>query len=273
MPTPVSTPEAAAQAALSTANVADSGLPGNQSGPGPSSSGSGQGPAPTFTPEQQAHINKIVSQRVNEVKNQYQGYDEATRKSQILDGLLRDPEFNAWLQTGSGGQQQMQMQNQQPQNPFGEIEDIQDLVKVLPQMIQQAVQPMLKPYEQMASNLQTMTKATAMNTELQRMSSTLDEQGNLRYPGLHDPMFRAEVERVISEGRAWKLDDAYALAGGDRRNRGADVPSSAFLLPGRMGGGGLGGQQAPRGPDFSNPPQFKRPEDALNFVTERLGIK
>ena len=262
MPEGIQTPAEAAQAAMA-------GTPGNQAGPGPAQSGPGQSQGQGLSQDQ---VNKIVSQRVNEEKAKYSGYDEATRKAQILDGLLKDPEFNAWLQ---GGQQGPQPQGQQMQNPYEDVDDVQSLMKVLPQMIQQAVQPMLKPYEQMANNLQTMTKVTAMNTELQRMSSTLDEAGNLRYPGLHDPMFRAEVERIIGESRAWKLDDAYALARNDRTARGTEVPSSAFLLPGRMGGGANFGNQGQgqQGPDFSNPPSFKRPEDALNYVADKYGMK
>ncbi len=246
---------------------AAAGTPGN---PGPGQSDAGQASGKTLTQEQ---VNKIVSQRVNEVKNQYAGYDDAVRKASILDGMLKDPDFVSWLNGGGKAQPDQQLDNQ----GFGldDVDDIPGLMKALPQIIAQTVTPMLKPFEQMAGNLQAATQATALSTELQRMSSTLDDQGNLRYPGLHEPMFRNEVEKIIKDGRAYKLDDAYALAGFDRKTNGKTIPDSAFLLQSRMGGGWGGQSQGQKSdkPDFSNAPKFKRPEDALAFVTEKFGLK
>jgi hypothetical protein len=267
------------------ANVVNAAM-GNQGGgavpgannptPGPNPGGGGGGEkTPMFTPEQQAHINKIVSQRVNEEKAKYKDYDDVVQKARVFEGILKDPSFQTWLETGevsTGGNGRNGGGGQS--NPYENIEDVQDLLKVLPNIIEQTLRPMLKPFEQTAANLQMATKVTAMNTELQRMSSALDEQGNYRYPGLSDPGFRAEVERIIGEGRAWKLDDAYALASADRRAGGKEVPSSAFLLQTRLGGGGGGGGRGPQAPDFSDAPAlFKNPAEAMELVMRKLGYK
>jgi hypothetical protein len=254
------------------ANGANGGEVPGQAGPGQVNDPAANQAGKMLSQEQ---VNKIVSQRVNEIKSQYAGYEEATRKAAILDGMLKDPDFVSWLNGGGTTQgNQGGNANGQLNGGFDDVEDIPGLMKALPQIIAQTVTPMLRPFEQMAGTLQAATKATALNTELQRMSSTLDESGNLRYPGLHEPMFRGEVERIISEGRAYRLEDAYALAKSDRTMNGKGVPDSAFLLQSRMGGG-FGQPQTNQGnkPDFSNAPKFKRPEDALSFVADKYGLK
>jgi hypothetical protein len=227
----------------------------------------------SFSPEQQQQINQIVSRRVNEVKA---GYADVEKKAAILDNLFKDQNFISWLEDGQGQSSSSTGGQQQTGNNQGleGVETIQDLVKALPTMIAQTVQPMLKPFEQTNQSVQAMTRATAMQTEIQRMSTAVDQQtGQLQFPYLHDSQFRAEVEKIIQDGRAWRLDDAYALANGDRQRSGAGVPNTAFLLNSRFGGGGgldNGGRGEGGGkPDFGDAPKFSNPREALAYVAKK----
>jgi len=231
----------------------------SETGPGQSEPANG----PQFTAEQQETMNKIVSQRVNETKS---SLAPDLEKARILDNMFRDPEFVNWLEGKNGGGKVSQ---QEQSNPLEGVESFEELAKALPNLIKDMITPMLKPFEQTAGQLQAVTRQTAMQTELQRMASTVDNNGNYKFQYLGDPNFRTEVEQVISSGRASRLDDAYALVSTDRQSNGSGLPNSNYLLNSRGGGGSSRPNRSESKPDFSNAPKFTKPEDALRYAFEK----
>jgi hypothetical protein len=230
--------------------------------PGQSQTSDGDNTA-QFNKEQQEVINKIVSQRVNETKT---NLSPELEKAKILDNMFRDPEFVTWLEGKGNGNN---TPNQQaPSNPLEGIDSFEGLAKALPDLIKSVVSPMIKPFEQTANNLQAVTRQTALQTELQRMATTIDDRGNNKFAYLSDPGFRNDVEQIINSGRAYKLDDAYALVTADRNSNGIGLPNSNYLLQSR-GNGSRDNHRSSNTPDFSNAPKFAKPEDALRYAFEK----
>lgn len=217
------------------------GTPGSdgQSGTGSDASVASQGGKITFTPEQQEHVNRIVAQRVNEVKGQF---SQAAEDSKVLQGLLKDQDFLSWV----NGDRQSPPGGQSPQDPLEALMDKEELsgkevVTLVSALLNRELQPITRTIQDTAAT----TRNVGLETHMQRLASQVNPQtGEAMYPYLWDQEFRTEVASALGK-RASSIEDAYFLIQRDRESSGKGVPQTAFLLDG--GGAPRGIRRQERG--------------------------
>lgn len=185
----------------------------------------GQGAADKvrFTPEQQAYINQIVSQRVNEVKAKYA---QAEEDSRILQNLMKDPRFIAWLEGDADTPTQGGSQDPVEQLMTKDELSGKDVVMLVKHLLSQEMQPVRRSVDELTNH----TRAMGLDTALQRLANQVDPRtGEPMYPYLWDDTFRSEVQALLGK-RAATPEDAYWLVLKDRERSGRGVPQSAFFL-------------------------------------------
>ena len=202
--------------------------PGTGTGVDPQAGGGNPKPGQvTFTAEQQEAINRIVSQRVNEVKA---GYKQAEDDSRILQQLMKDENFLEFINGGG------ELPNKGAASQGNSIEALmaKDEIsgKDVVALIQHLLGTELKPISRAVDELTNSTRQLGTDTSLQRMASQVDPKtGDALYPYLWDGEFRNEVLSMLGK-RAANPIDAYHLAVRDREVNGKGVPETAYLLEG-----------------------------------------
>lgn len=200
------------------------------------SGGTGDGGKANFTPEQQAYVNNIVARRVTETKK---GYEEATRDQQILHGLLKDPEFQTWMNNpkGRGGQPQPNQASLVDQLAGNEETTVQDVIRAIPKIIEESLGSKLEPINKTMNDFGNFARGVGTQSELTQMANSVDDNGNAKYPHLWNESFRKDVMEAVARGRSGNFNDAYRLVNLDWQDTGKGVPKTAFLLESHGGGG------------------------------------
>ena len=245
-----------------TAIIGDPGVKGADTGSAADAQSgvTGDGGKANFTPAQQAYVNNIVAKRVGETKK---GFEEAARDQQILHGLLKDPEFQSWMNNPKGrgqapaGQPQASLVDQLASN---EETTVQDVIRAIPKIIEESLGSKLEPINKTMNDFGNFARGVGTQSELTQMANSVDDNGNAKYPHLWNESFRKDVMEVVARGRSGNFNDAYRLVNLDWQDTGKGVPKTAFLLESH-GGGGFGRSNRGGG------------EESESYTKQDLGLK
>lgn len=249
----------------------------------------------TFTQEQ---VNRIVSQRVNETKNQFSGYDEFRNKAQVLDNMMDDNRFQTFLSSLSSDKEtaaktSAQSSARTSDGPIAltEMPEFQEMKRLDPEMasafagvatklvenVRQSVSADIVQATRPFQNEIDMEKARRATEQVKSM-----EEDTENYPAMQSPEFKSTMASMLTGNpgqgvhpRASRLEDAYDLAALQWEREGRELPSSpsktskakgeAELLEDR-GGHGSGDTE-----EQEAPPKFKDAREAVEYNMKKMG--
>lgn len=237
-----------------------------------------------FTPEQQKAIDRIVSQRVNETKAKYDGFEAFREKAQIFDNMMDDERFQKFIG-------KLEDKGDEPGIDPSDIKGFEDLRRYDPE-IASAVERIIedvrkqdkKLYESEVKKLMEPMKREFDDVKVQRVVQEVEKMKSdvENYPHMQSEEFQATMASLLTTDpksgrhlpRASSLEDAYDLATVQWTRQGKDLPKSpsqlkqakrdAELLEDRGGGGGTGPTDEP-------PPKFKNAREAAEHAMKKLG--
>jgi hypothetical protein len=239
-----------------------------------------------FTAEQQKAIDRIVSQRVNETKGKFEGYEQFREKAQIFDNMMDDERFQKFMAN-------IDKQEERDISP-SEIKGMEDLKRYDPD-IASAVESIITDVRQQDRKLYESEMKKAVEPFQQEMTHVKAQraveevekmkQNTEKFPYMQSEDFQGKMASLLSTPnpnvpigpgnmpRAFSLEDAYDLAAVHAERDGMELPKSpsqkqkaktdAELLEDRGGGG-----QEPEG---EPPPKFKNAREAAEHSMKKLG--
>jgi hypothetical protein len=236
----------------------------------------------------QSDLDRIVSQRVNETKAKFEGFDSFRDKAQIFDNMMEDQRFQQFV-----SRLESQPEDFDPSGIKG-MEDLQrydpDIASAVKSIIEDVRQQDRKLYEK---EMQKAVEPFRQELDTQKVTRAVDEVERMRsnteqFPHMQSRDFEGHMASLLTtpdpnapigpgnSPRAFSLEDAYDLATVHFERDGKELPKppshvdtakkDAELLEDRAGGD-TGTQPL----DEEPPPKFKDAREAAEYAMKKLG--
>lgn len=216
-------------------------MDGQQAGTQPQGDGGQQGAGDGGQQNQQNDLqqkNEILQRRVSELE----------KKGEVLDNMLDDEQFQAWVAGQAGGgqqQQQSQQQQQQVQSPdepsveelmFKAKQDNPELAAAFERQLKTELEKLQSTLGEEVTNLRTQMTA---NEKKQQTESAMNKINAMREDQTNWPLFETlfpDMQKLLNDRRVANLEDAYRLAEANKSpEERIEMKRSATMVSGNQG--------------------------------------